>query len=157
VPSLIFSRFQERRIVYFLVDLTLDFFDHTIKILLLFGAKAEVVLRPAVFKDYFGLYEQQRLRSAGWRAALALREVYFEEVVSVSLCTECPHLLTSFNSLQELAKYSKTSGSTELNLSLKVSLGFEDECPAFLLWSTSPVLAFVIIYLSCGVERDMKI
>jgi len=74
VPSLIFSRFQERRIVYFLVNLTLDFFDHTIKILLLFAAKAEVVLRPTVFKDYFGLYEQQRLRSAGWPAALALGE-----------------------------------------------------------------------------------
>lgn len=98
-----------------------------------------------------------RLKSFFYSESPLSEEVDFEEVVSESLCTECPHLLTSFNSLQELAKFSKISGSTELNLSLKVSLGFEDECPAVLLWSTSPVLAFVIIYLSCGVERDMKI
>jgi hypothetical protein len=49
-------------------------------------------------------------------------EVDFEEVVSVSLCTECPHPLTSFKALQELAKFSKISGSMKLMIFFKVSL-----------------------------------
>ena len=100
VAMLGFLWFLRKEVVYFLVDLILDFLDPTIEILLL------------LFMLNLFFYSESPLSE----------EVDFEEVVYVSLFTECPHLLTSFNSLQELAKFSKTSGSTELNLFFKVSL-----------------------------------
>jgi len=119
------------------VDLVLDLLDPTIGILLLCVIQAELILLLRVSPQRGGGFRRSCLRVSLYRMSTSAYKFQFP--ARAGKIFQDLWLDKADDILQTLARM------------------IEDECPAFLLWSTSQFLAFVIIYLSCGVERDMKI